>query len=200
MNSRSAIILTVAILLAACGGGVRAPEATGPLTPQQAFWASLEKLCGRAFAGTAVESPPGDTSFAGKKLVMHVSSCEPGRILIPFHVGSDRSRTWVVTRTLGGLQLKHDHRHMDGEPDSLTQYGGETFEPGTPTKQEFHADAYTSTLIPAARSNVWTMEVHADSMFVYALNRVGTDRRFRIEFDLTRQVPLPPATWGRDEY
>ena len=196
MKSRSAVLLTLALLLPACGGSVRGPEITGPLTPQQAFWAELENLCGRAFAGTAVESPPGDTSFVGKSLVMHVSSCEPSRILIPFHVGNDRSRTWVVTRTLGGLQLKHDHRHLDGVPDSITQYGGETFEPGTPVKQEFHADAYTSTLIPAARSNIWTMEVHPDSMFAYALNRVGTDRRFRIEFDLTRQVPLPPAPWG----
>ena len=45
-----------------------------------------------------------------------------------------------------------------------------------------------SALIPAAATNVWTVEVVPDRTFVYALRREGTDRRFRIEFDLTRPV------------
>src|SRR3712207_8407608 len=48
--------------------------------------------------------------FAGKRLVMHVRDCSPNEVRIPFHVGEDRSRTWIVTRTAAGLRLKHDHR------------------------------------------------------------------------------------------
>lgn len=32
--------------------------------------------------------------------------------------------------------------------------------------------------------------------FIYQLTRTGSDRRFRVEFDLTRPVPAPPAPWG----
>lgn len=88
-----------------------------------------------------------------------------------------------------------------------TQYGGDTPAPakappqracsaGTATRQKFHADAHTSTLIPAAKTNVWTVEVHPGRAFVYALRREGTDRRFRIEFDLTTRTGTPPAPWG----
>ena len=127
---------------------------------------------------------------------MHVRQCGPTEIRIPFHVGEDRSRTWVLTRTEAGLRLKHDHRHADGSEDEVTQYGGDTPAPGTATRQEFHADAHTSTLIPAAKTNIWTVEVHPGRAFVYALRREGTDRRFRIEFDLTMRTGTPPGPWG----
>ena len=48
---------------------------------------------------------------------MHVRECSEDAIRIPFHVGEDRSRTWVVTRTANGLRLKHDHRHEDGSEE-----------------------------------------------------------------------------------
>ena len=58
------------------------------------------------------------------------------------------------------------------------------------------ADAFTSQLIPAAATNVWTVEMHPGERYVYALRREGTDRRFRIAFDLTNPVEPPPAPWG----
>ena len=133
--------------------------------------------------------------MAGKRLVMHVRECRSAEIRIPFHVGDDRSRTWVLTRTAEGLRLKHDHRHRDGTPDTITQYGGDTRDAGTATRQSFPADAHSASLNPLYRTNVWTMEIEPGT-FVYELIRVGTDRRFRAEFDLTRavQAPLPP--WG----
>jgi hypothetical protein len=134
--------------------------------------------------------------FAGKRLVMHVRECKDGVVRIPFHVAEDRSRTWVISRTAAGLRLKHDHRHEDGTEDKQTQYGGDTAGAGTATRQEFPADAFTATLLPAAKTNVWTVEVHPDRMFAYALRREGTDRRVRIEFDLTKPIAAPPAPWG----
>ena len=165
---------------------------------QQEFWTSLQALCGRAYEGRAVETPAGDTTFTGQRLVMHVRECDGDTIRIPFHVGDDRSRTWVLTRHEAGLRLKHDHRHADGTEDRITQYGGDTPHPGTPQRQEFAADEQTARIVPAARTNVWTVEIQPGGAFVYALRREGTDRRFRIEFDLRTPVATPPAPWGAD--
>jgi hypothetical protein len=59
----------------------------------------------------------------------------------------------------------------------------------------FPADGFTATLIPAAATNVWTVEV-SPSVFSYQLTRESTGRRFRVEFDLTRPVAPPPPPWG----
>lgn len=188
---RAMIVLCCASLV-----GCRA-TAPAPASPQDAFWASLQRLCGRAYGGSMAQgSAPGDTAFAGKPMVMHVRRCSETEVQVPFHVGDDHSRTWIITRTDAGLRLKHDHRHADGSEDRITQYGGDTRGPGTASTQEFHADAHTASLIPAAVTNVWTVEVLPGARFAYALRREGTDRRFRVEFDLTRPVPPPPAPWG----
>ena len=187
------LFLAAALLAAGCATPQR------PAGPQDVFMASLLELCGKSFEGRIV-SPPvaADASFAGKRLVMHVRDCSPGEMRIPFHVGDDRSRTWVITRSGTGLQLKHDHRHEDGTEDRLTQYGGDTVQPGTETRQEFPADAESKGLferenIPQSSANVWAMEV-TSQMFAYELRRPG--RFFRVEFDLTRPVPPPPPALG----
>lgn len=164
---------------------------------RDAFWTQLQALCGQAFGGQLTEGSAADSVFRRSQVTMHVRRCTPSEIRIPLHVGEDRSRTWVLTRTEQGLRLKHDHRHADGSEDAVTQYGGDTRDAGTATRQEFYADAQTATLIPAARTNVWTIEVMPDDKrFAYALRREGTDRRFRVEFELGRVVATPPAPWG----
>jgi hypothetical protein len=186
------ILITIAGT-AACG---RPAESGTPMTPQEEYWANLQGICGRAFEGQVVEGSPNDTTFQGRTLVMHVRECSAQEIRIPFHVGEDRSRTWVITRIESGLRLKHDHRHEDGSEDEITLYGGDTADGGSATRQEFPADAFTASLVPAAATNVWTVEVVPGSTFAYALRREGSDRRFRVEFDLGREVDPPPAPWG----
>jgi hypothetical protein len=183
----------VALVLAACG---TPPRDAATVAPTDAFWDALQAICGSAFAGTVTESSPPDTSFATAELRMHVRQCNADTVRIPFHVGANRSRTWVMTRTLTGLRLKHDHRHEDGTSDSVTMYGGDTRMAGSATRQEFYADSLTAALIPAARTNVWTMELVPGERFVYALRREGTERRFRAEFDLRQPVEPPPPPWG----
>jgi hypothetical protein len=164
------------------------------------FWSALTELCGNAYEGSVVEgTAASDSAFAGQTLTMHVRECSDDEIRIPFHVGANRSRTWVLTRIDNGLRLKHDHRHEDGSEDDVTQYGGDTQDPGTAQRQEFHADAHTASLIPAAASNIWTMEVVPGRTFGYALRREAENRRFRVDFDLTRAVPPPPAPWGFED-
>src|SRR5687768_15676306 len=88
-------------MLALLGGcAMTAPPAE--IAPADAFMANLRALCGGAYAGRVlVDTPPspGNNAFAGKALVMHVRDCSADTIRIPFHVGEDRSRTWVLTRT-----------------------------------------------------------------------------------------------------
>ncbi len=168
-------------------------------TPRGDFLAGLGSLCGKTFEGQIV-SPvvPADASFAGKRLVMHVRECSRDAILMPFHVGDDHSRTWVVTRTQAGFRLKHDHRHEDGSEDKVTQYGGDSVTPVAAARQEFPADAFTKELLRregnvAGTQNVWAIE-HRPGLFAYELRR--PNRFFRVEFDLTKPVTAPPPPWG----
>lgn len=181
-------------LAAACAPRAPAPD----ILPesQQQFWTSLQTICGQAFEGALVERVPMDDVFTGRELVMHVRECDDEVIRIPFHVGDNRSRTWVLFRTGDGLRLKHDHRHEDGSPEDLTWYGGDTTDAGTATTQEFPADDETAEMLPAAATNVWTVEIHPGQTFAYALRREGTERRLRVEFDLARPVDPPPPPWG----
>lgn len=126
---------------------------------------------------------------------MHVRACSSTEVRIPFHVGENRSRTWVITRTSGGLRLKHDHRHQDGTPDRVTQYGGDTRTGGDALTLDFYADELTANLIPAARTNIWTIAIEPAKTFAYALRREESGRRFRVEFDLTKPVSAPPEPW-----
>lgn len=160
----------------------------------------LRPLCGQAFAGRIVADTPrsADDPFAGKPLLMHVRGCEADAIRIPFHVGDDRSRTWVFQRRDGGLQFKHDHRHRDGSEDELTQYGGDLAAGAQPGRYEFPADPYSRALFrrlgrEVSVPNVWAVEIDGQRM-IYELARPG--RLFRVEFDLTRPVPAPPPPWG----
>ena len=190
-------VLVSIIALTVVGACSKEEAAQGSAAdPQDGFWASLQSLCGEAFAGTVVESVPPDPSFEGQQLVMHVRQCEEDVVRVPFHVGDDRSRTWVISRTPNGLRLKHDHRHEDGTEDEVTQYGGDTAGPGSTERQEFSADAHTAALVPAAASNVWTLDIRPGKMFAYDLRREGSERRFRVEFDLSQPLPTPPPPWG----
>lgn len=168
---------------------------------QDAFFDNIAALCGQAFEGRVVTTDAADAQFAGERLVMHVRECEQNEIRIPFHVGENRSRTWVITRSATGLRLKHDHRHEDGSEDVLTQYGGDTVNGGSSVRQEFPADAFSKQLFrergnPASVDNVWAVEMYAGRLFAYELRR--PNRHFRVEFDLTRPVPAPPPPWGAD--
>ena len=189
------LVLLAPLALAACATVSDAAD------PQRQFWARLQALCGRAFEGRVVSTDAADRDMAGNRLVMHVARCTADTIRIPFHVGADRSRTWVISRTAAGLRLKHDHRHRDGSEDARTQYGGDTPDAGSATRQTFPADAYSRDLfirenIPVSVSNVWAVEVEPGRTFAYELRRSG--RFFRVEFDLARPVPAPGPVCGTD--
>jgi hypothetical protein len=140
--------------------------------PQDGFWAALSSHCGKA--------------------------------------SWDRSRTWLITRTAAGLRLKHDHRHADGSSDPVTLYGGDTADRGSARAQSFPVDAdsiamFTRDGLAASVTNIWTVEVDpagtAGATYAYQLQRTvaggaPAERHFRVVFDLTQPIPLPPPAWG----
>jgi hypothetical protein len=146
-------------------------------TNQQAFFDHLKSICGARYEGESVfPEDPGD-AFRDQLLVAVIESCTDDEIRIPFLVGPDASRTWLLKPTAAGLQLKHDHRHADGTPDEVTLYGGTATDPGSPLAQSFPADSYTADLIPEASTNEWFLSFSDDAQeLTYYLERHGKPR------------------------
>ncbi len=172
-----------------------------PVAPQQQFFNHIKAYCGQAFVGKVIKSNASDQSMLSQSLIMHVRECSETQIKVPFHVGDDRSRTWVISKTSEGLQLKHDHRHQDGSADKITMYGGSTNDGGSARAQSFPADEHSKTMfvannMTASVANTWLIEIVPSKVYRYGLKRPG--REFVVEFDLTKPVPPPTAPWGHD--
>ncbi len=154
----------------------------------QAFFNNLASLCGKSFAGEQIYRSHHASGWAHLDMVMHVDVCEPDRILIPFHVGEDQSRTWMFLAEEGRLRFRHDHRYPDGTPEEESLYGGYADQSGNAFVQHFPADAYTADLIEGGGGNIWTVRIDADfTTFTYRLERDG-EKRLRVDFDLSNPL------------
>lgn len=151
-----------------------------------AFFRELQSKKGQTFYGKAIYMP--DTTkandFWGKELSFTVTK-RNGELRMPFIVGENKSRTWILRKTMGRLELKHDHRHEDGKPDSISNYGGMS-DPGIGTKniQYFPADEFTAKLIPAAAGNRWILQFSPDKKKFYYILERDKVLRFKAEFQL----------------
>lgn len=193
--TRIFLLMIAMVVTSSCAGDEAVPPAVA-----DEFLENLAQHCGKAYPGQLVSLDEADADFAGQEMVMHVRSCEENAIRVPFHVGDDHSRTWVITRTDEGLRLKHDHRHEDGEEDAVTQYGGDAVLIENAARVEFPVDSFSIDMfnregLTASVTNIWALEL-SDEKFVYELKR--TNRHFRVEFDVTNPVDIPPAPWGSE--
>ena len=178
-------LMVVALL---CVTAMNAPVSAEQSEAQQSFFERISGLCDTRFSGqSSFPEDPGD-AWRHKQLVAHIETCGANEIRIPFSVGEDRSRTWILSRVEGGLQLKHDHRHIDGTPDKVTMYGGVTRNQGSPLAQSFPADGYTAELIPDAATNEWFLSLSEDGTELsYYLERHGQPR-FRAVLKSTERI------------
>jgi len=163
-------------------------------SPAKQFWNNLQSHCNKAYEGS-LALPKEDKDFGGKKLTMHVRSCSDTVMKIPFFVGEDKSRTWILTYQNERISLQHDHRHKDGTEDEINFYGGITTNSGQAGIQTFSADERTQEMIPAASTNIWWITID-DTTFTYNLRRLGTERVFKVVMDLTKTIETPEVPWG----
>lgn len=167
------------------------------IATHDAFFSNIAHHCGKAFEGkVAVDNQPSPAFEA--KLVMFIRKCDQTELQIPFYVGENASRTWIIKKTGSGLSLKHDHRHKDGTDDPVTMYGGHTQDGGYNQIQSFPVDQYSKEIfakqgLPQSITNTWQIYIYPD-MFSYRLVREG--REFRVDFDLTKPISVPVAPWG----
>ncbi|TVP80402.1 MAG: hypothetical protein EA352_00115 [Gemmatimonadales bacterium] len=208
--SRLFLVSALVMALAACGGAddgdageaaaatesdpaTEGAEMAGLAPEQEEFWANLEAFCGQAFAGEATNMREGDTRrhelYADREMVAHFRQCFDGELRIPGHIDDDRSRTWLLTRVDGGLDLRHDHRRPDGTDDDQTMYGAATSEAGTALRQEFTREG---------QRGYWVLELVPGERFSYG-NHSGEEWLVRFDFDLNRPVDPPPAPWGYED-
>ena len=193
--------LAVSFALAASSCQLFAQTVSVPAQDQ--FFDNIARYCGQAFEGRVTEANfTGVETFTENHLVMHVRRCSADRLEIPFHIGDNHSRTWILTKTGSGIQLKHDHRTEEGVPDNATMYGGHTVDAGWPHAQSFPADDFSKHDFirrrqPQSLWNTWHMYIYPGEFFAYRLTREG--RELRVDFDLTKPVDLPPTPWGYED-
>ncbi len=178
---------------------------------RDSYWTEISQLCGQTLYGKMVSNEAVDADMAGRPMRMTVASCSDTEIRIPFHVGPlqvggkwDTSRTWVLRKTAKGIQLKHDHRHEDGTPDAVTNYGGESVRgaycatAASAGTIDFPVDAesianFRANGLDKSVTNVWSIGVKGDGCprsvsddgpkFEYILKRTGENSRyFKVEF------------------
>jgi len=182
------VALILAVLITSCNSNSdqkpSESENVVSVSSESAFFQSLAERCGDVYYGNSVYPDDPNHELYGAELKMTIESCTENEIRIPFQVNEDRSRTWILTLSDEGLLFKHDHRHEDGTPHDLTNYGGWAANGGSPTKMSFPADSETAEMLPEAATNVWTMELDLENnQFTYFLER-HSQPRYRAAFSL----------------
>ena len=158
------------------------------------FLEKFQPYVGKYFEGEIIAGGKEGDGFTGKRLLMHVMSYDEREVKIPFYVGDDKSRTWILSYSNNVLTLKHDHRHEDGSADTVTFYGGTSPNQGAAHSQMFPADQETCQLLEHACQNVWWITMDGVS-FTYNLRRIGSDRLFSVRFDLTKSIKSDYKPW-----
>lgn len=199
------LVMVSAVLFIACENGERPQTESESMEPNEEasvydlYMANLRSECGNAYAGRLTLEPEGDDMLDGDELlVVHFRECdEEGVIKVPFHIETsegewDRSRTWIFTRTEEGIDLRHDHREVDGSESDFTMYGGPTHNEPDANMMEFISFERTEE---TGIYRGWRIIIEPGERYVYGTHR-GGEWSWRVDFDLTQPVETPPAPWG----
>ena len=197
------ILVLAAITLTACRPAEVREQAAAAETPAfEQFFQAFAQHCGNAYPGGLTLEPEGDDMLTGTELlIVHFRECGDDQLKLPFHIeleaeqSWDRSRTWIITRHAGGLELRHDHRKPCGSPDDRTMYGGFSVGGGEAFSQLFQSVERTEE---SGYFRGWRIELVPGERYTYGTVR-GDDWSWRIDFDLTGPLTeLPPPSWGHE--
>ncbi len=195
MKRYTFILGAVMAITAACGEQAEQQ-------PYEQFFAALAEQCGNAYPGGLTLEPPGDEMLTGTELlIVHFRECDENQLKMPFHIELeeeedwDRSRTWIFTKHDDGLEIRHDHRKLDGSDDDVTMYGGFSVGEGTALRQEFKSVERTEE---TGMFRGWRIEIEPGIRYTYGTIR-DTSWSWRVDFDLTEALEQnPPAPWGHE--
>ncbi len=152
----------------------------------------LHALGGGSYPGR-MTFPVDPAHEMNKPMLITVQAVSEEEIRIPLQVGEDRSRTWILTRSDSGVLLKHDHRHADGTPDEITNYGGLATHAELGNLLVFPADDDTARLLPEAASNAWSLRLSPDGRQLFYYLERQSQPRFEAAFDLVANPAPVPA-------
>jgi hypothetical protein len=183
-------ILLLALALAACDPAPDTAEAApDPLEAQAAFFQNMQEMCGQTFGGRTVLAEETDTTFEPARLYFIVEECTEDELRIPFIVGDDDSRTWVLQMGEDGLTFFHEHLQPDGTEYETSGFGGHASDDGSATFQHF-PDFRATDETPAEEHRIWRLRIDREhDLFVYYLDR-GGEPAYRLVFHLG--PPSPP--------
>jgi hypothetical protein len=160
-----------------------------PREAQRAFFETMREMCGQTFGGRTILAPETDDTFEPARLYFIVEACDEDELRIPFVVGGDASRTWILRLDEEGLSFVHEHLQPDGTEYENSGFGGHASEDGSATFQSF-PDFWTTDETPAAERRVWRLRIDRENdLFVYYLDR-GGEPAYRLVFHLG--PPSPP--------
>ena len=153
------------------------------------FLKKYQDFCGYSYSGqtTIVDIASGEL-FAEAELIMTVSECDDNIVRIPFHVGEDKSRTWILQMKEQGLHLSHDHRYEDGTEHADNFYGGFADRRGTESVHFFPADDKTIADRPGRSINTWSKEIDLSAQKYYYRLYLQDELRFEVVFDLSNPL------------
>jgi hypothetical protein len=190
ISSPTALVLLVPVLLAACRPGEDAgPGDLDPLAAQHAFFETMRGLCGQTFGGRTIFAEVSDTTFEPARLYFTVEECGDQELRMPFVVGGDHSRTWILRMGEEGLTFLHEHLRADGTEYENSGFGGHASPEGSSTFQHFPDHQATAETPPELR-RVWRLRLDREhELFHYYLDRGGRPA-YRLLFHLG--PPSPP--------
>jgi len=94
----TSVALSFSLVALAATADIVQPAPLVSIASHDAYFDNLRAHCGKAYQGKVVMDNPKSDGFEGK-LIMHVRKCTDSQLQIPFHVGDNHSRTWIITRT-----------------------------------------------------------------------------------------------------
>ncbi len=182
---------TLALILLGCAPMADTQARTGdPLAEQRAFFENMREMCGQTFGGRTIYAEEGDRTFEPARLYFTVEECGEDELRIPFIVGGDDSRTWILRMREEGLTFFHEHVREDGTEYETSGFGGHATRDGTATFQSF-PDFWETEETPAAERRVWRLRIDREhDLFVYYLDRGGRPA-YRLAFHLGPPSPAP---------
>jgi hypothetical protein len=190
-SSAPVAALAGALIAASCATVAAGPDGTGGIEAQRAFFENMRAMCGQTFGGRTVHAEAHDRTFEPARLFFVVEECSEDELRIPFIVGDDDSRTWILEMGDEGLTFRHEHLRPDGTPHEVSGFGGHATRDGTATFQSF-PDFWMTEETPAAERRVWRLAIDREhDLFVYYLDR-GGEPAYRLVFHLG--PPSPPLT------